>query len=319
MHITKVFTTTIDIVDCLEQYTNIDVLIMKKLQDRYVKKCHMSMLILSVDKIIRRSSVHISSNRLDGSMYVDVEFAVSGVVFIAGEILHNCKIIEINAQTITAEHPYAIIKLQKTSLPVSDAIFKTLKIDQIIPVIVQLDRYMANKSTATMLATPYVPQPFANIVYSINKPLDDKQIEQLKSLLELVSDEEKKHSSIKDTKSYAVFSTIMYPYLNKQQFAKSKLYETMDLKPIDLNINAIQSISNGCIIYPSEDQPNKRFFHGKGIGTVQASLFMIVSSVVNKYLNYLQALRGFVETYPEGAKHTKELANYLNICQKTKQ
>ena len=318
MLVTKTLTTTVDINDCLEQYTNIDQLLIKKLRERYVKKCYMAMLILTVDRIVRRSSIHIAANRLDGSMFVDVEFIVTGCVFMHGEILHNCKIVEIKAQTITAEHPYAIIKLQKTTLPVSDALFKTLKIDQVIPVVVTLDRYMTNKHVATMLATPYIPQPFENIVYSINKPLDDKQTAQLAVLLDLVADEEKKHVPIAKTKSYEIFSTIMYPYLTKQQFSKSALYSSLDLKPVDFTIESISRITNGCVIYPSEDQPNTRFFHGTGNSTVTISLYTVVSSFINKYLIYLQSLRGFVETYPEGAKQTKDFVNYLNICQKAK-
>lgn len=319
MLITKTFMTTIDISDCLEYYTNIDVLIMQKLKARYTKKCCMSMLIISVDKIINRSSMRVATNRLDGSMYVDVDFSVTGIVFIPGEILHNCKIIEIKAQTITAEHEHAIIKLQKTSLPVSDAIFKTLKINQVIPVVVQLTRYMANKPMSTMLATPYIPQPFETIIYSVGKPLDDKQTVQLQELLNMVTDEEKKHTLIKKSKSYMIFSEIMYPYMSKQQFTKGALYTDMEFKPVDFEIKSISEITSGSIVFPSEDQPNYRFFHGKKTNATVMSVYTAVASYVNKYLVYLQTLRGFVETYPETSTHTKELANYLSICKRAKQ
>jgi hypothetical protein len=209
--------------------------------------------------------------------------------------------------------------LQKTSLPVSDAIFKTLKINQVIPVVVQLTRYMANKPMSTMLATPYIPQPFETIVYSVGKPLDDKQTEQLQELLNIVADEEKKHTLIKKTKSYGVFNDIMYPYTSKQQFTKGALYTDMEFKPVDFEIKSISAITSGSIVFPSEDQPNYRFFHGKKTNATTMSVYAAVASYINKYLVYLQTLRGFVETYPETSTHTKELANYLSICKRDKQ
>lgn len=325
MKITKVLNTSIDLLNPDDIYTpDIDTLLIKKLEERYLNKCYQSVLIIKISKIIRHSSIHMVDNRLDGGAYVDVEFEIEGVIFVQGEILNGCKIIEIHANAITAEHQYAGIKLQKDQS--NQLIFKILNIGQKIPIIVQKVRYMPNQSTISMLASPYVPKITEDVYYKISTPLTPKETEELHYMLEQVSTEEELHKKISEQKSYEFFKNILYPYKVNQKFDQSKKVATLKLKPVGLEIKKLLEIDTGTLVYPQEDNRyNKRlFWSSSDISNIQiqgllinSSAFAAMADILNKYLLYLQALRGFVEVYPT-AEQAISMTAYWSLCNNMK-
>jgi hypothetical protein len=324
MHITKILETTIDLIDPSEIYQHdIDRLITRKLNERYQNRCYQSILVLDVKKIIKRSSIKMVNNRLDGGAYVDVQFEVNGIILIEGEILHGCKIIEIHANAMTAEHTYAGIKLQKE---VGGQISNILKVGQVIPIVVHNVRYIPYKPTISMIATPYIPTiPDRQIYYNITSGLLPEQTEKLGFLIDQIEIEEKLHESIKKQKQYDFFKDLLYPYKVNQKYEQHKHTVDLNLTPLSLDLKSMCKISSGIVIYPIEDNKyNKRFFWSdievdrtSSDFIVNAELFLIMASFSNQYLLYLQALRGFVTTYntPESMK---PLMLYWRLCKNAK-
>jgi hypothetical protein len=327
MIINKVLETTIDLLDPNDIYaSNIDNLLMKKLDIRYKNKCYQSILILEIMKIIRRSTIKMVDNRLDGGAYIDVQFEVKGIIFIQGEILHGCKIIEIHSNATIAEHEYAGIKLQKEinlklQKDIGDAIFKILQVGQKIPVIVQKIRYMPNQSSISMIAIPYLPTISTEVYYEINQGLNPSQTEQIGYILDCIKTEEELHKTV-NTKAYDFFKDILYPYKTNQKYEQSKKVSSLKLIPVSLELKNMLEIDHGIITYPSEDNKiNKRLFWSKNLDVdilkdqlvITSSVYPVLADICNKYLLYLQALRGFVETYPT-TENMQELLVYWKLC-----
>lgn len=320
MIITKVLMTSIDLLNPNDMYNaDVDGVIMKFLKNRYVKKCYQSMLILEVVKILKRSSLQITDNRLDAGASVDVQFEVSGIVLMHSEVLHGCKILEIRDDIITAEHEYAGIKLQKDP---SGQITRILQVGQVIPVIVQNVRYTINESRMSVLATPYAPSASHTIPYYIvTDGVTPDNMESLETLMNMVDDEEKLHATLSKEAQYGFFKDILYPYKTRQKFEYNKALESF--KPVALELKQLLTIDHGVVTYPDLDERiNKRLLWSKQhIDTtsnnivIHNSAYGIFTDILTKYLLYLQALRGFMETYPT-PEEAKKIVSYWSVCKK---
>ena len=329
MRINKTLETTIDLLDPNEIFQNdYEPILLKKLNERYVNKCYQSIFIISIEKIIRRSNVKLSYDRLDGAGYIDVQFEVSGEVLIENEILHGCRIIEINQHAITAENSFAGIKLKKNSLHEEQneyysQLMQLLQVDYIIPVIVKQVRYIPNKPAISVIATPYIPTiPLQTPCYNIIQGITNTQIAKIEYLLNMLNNEKKIHETIKDKKQYEFFKELMYPYKNKKDYNDQKTFTS-----IKLEINDIMNIKSG-IVYnpPDDDKINERFMLIKNPAVnpvidntmiINTELFPVIAGYINEYLLYLYALRGFVTTY-ENIDSMKSLLTYWKICRLAK-
>lgn len=323
MIIKKVLETSLDLLDPVEIYNHdVESMIIKKLTKRYKNRCFQSIYILAINKIIRRSSIKMTRERLDGSARLDVQFEVEGIVLIEGNILHGCKVIEIHTNAITAEHKYVGIKLQRDS---SNQISQILQIGQTIPVIVKKVRYIPNQSKISMIAVPYVPSITPPLVYKITGELSKDEIEKIKMFIDQIDIEEKLHTEINTTKRYAFFQDLMYPYKVNIKYESSNQAERLGFKPVSFDIKQLTSISQGLLTYPSEDnRKNKRLFWSKkqkvpdGVMVVTASVFPVVASYLNQYLQHLLSLRGFIDTYKTD-ESIKGLIAYWRLCKMSKQ
>ncbi len=306
MYITKTIETTIDLFDSNDIYSaDIDSVILNKLNARYKNVCYMGVLIQSVDSIVRRSCIRMVDDRIDGSAYVDVEFIVTCIILVHGEILHNCRINEIKAYSIFAEHKIAIVKLQKES---QDLISKILKIDQRIPFVVKQVRYTISENKISVVATPFIPTVIESPYYVITDGLSEMEIEKLNILVSACNAEELLHVDI----------------TKKDQHGK--IASDLELQPVKLDLQLLSTIDEGIIHYPCEDErSNKRLFWNKKnkmsqdlpIQQISSRLYPVIAEIYNKYLLYLLALRGFVETYntPESML---DLVTYWKICKGAK-
>ena len=323
MHITKVLETTVDIDDPNELFTyDYEQIIKNKLTDRYANKCYQSVLITGINKIIRRSSIKMTDNRIDGGAYVDVQFEISGIIFAQGELLAGCRVIEIHPNAIIAVHPHATIKLQKDS---NNTVTKILKIGQTLPVIVQKVRYTPNNKTISMIASPYIPKAEELIIYQIIDKIDPSEMELLHGIFEQISIEEKLHQGIKSQKNYEFFKDLLYPFKTKHKFEKHPLYEEYKLSSVEFSMDKILDIDKGIIVYPVEDhRMNKRFFHSnaeinnKKLPIVKSKLYTAVSDVLIKYIIYMQGVRNLTETYNTLADF-QQLETYWRICKSMQQ
>lgn len=321
MIITKILETSIDLFDANDIYqSNVDDLLKHRLEARYKNYCYQSILITDITKIIRRSDIMMVSDRLDGAAYVDVQFEVSGVILIQGEILHNCKVAEIQPNSIVITHQYASIKLQKE--PGDQNISRILQKDQVIPMVVQQVRYYPNSKTISALAYPYIPTVSKNYYYHITSGLSAVETEKITMVIDQINKEEALHSNLKTNKAYDFFDSLLYSYKTDQHTSQAPYITKNEFKPIAFDIKLFLDIESGIIVYPSEDnRNNKRLFWTKKTSipestnmTVDTSLYPVLTDVLSKYLLYLQALRGFVETYPT-ADDAKKLTTYWKLCQ----
>ncbi len=326
MKITKIITTSVDLLNSFDIYNpNKESLIFNILEKKFKNMCYESIYITEILKITRMSSITMTTNRLDGGAYVYVTFEVEGVVLIKDEIIHGCKIVEIqNNNVVTLTYKYASIKLQKSNNKDSELLIKTLQIGNIISVIVLNSSYTPYSNGISVLAVPFLPQCSPNIYYKINEKVNDEEIEQLSYIYQEIIKEEEIHATIKNDKLYEFFRTIIYPYKVDQKYEKNKAIQ-LGFRPISINIEEIKKLSNEIVVYPSEDDRiNKRYFVSDNEKTekiltdnsntiVFSSVYVIMSEILAKYLLYLQSLRGFVETY-NTQELVKSLINYWRIC-----
>lgn len=320
MIITKVIETSIDLDDPdSEIYNpNKEELCMTKLEKRYVGKCYQSMFINKISKIIRISDVIMVDNRNDGMAYLDVQFEVTGIYFITGEILNGNEIKKIGTNIILAQRTHASIHLKPDPTKI---IYNSLSLGQKIPVVVINSSYSINKDEITITAAPFTPVvPDKEINYSITRALNPEEIEQVEYVTEQIRLEEELHSKISSQESYKIFKDMIYPYKNKQKFELS--VQGKEFTPVKLELKELLMIDSGTIKYPSHDEKsNKRlFWSNKNINdpntiNVSSTLSAILLNILNLYLSYMQSIREFVETYPKPPDY---LVNYYKICQKLK-
>src|SRR5208282_5200886 len=92
--IEKVYETIINL-SAQEMFAGIDRVIMDKLKKNFEGKCRENSLIVSINKIIKRSSCQLAKSRTDGSGDVSVQYQAAAMTYQAGDILPNCEIIRI--------------------------------------------------------------------------------------------------------------------------------------------------------------------------------------------------------------------------------
>ncbi len=322
MIITKILMTSIDLLDPNDIFqADLDALILRKLNERYSKKCYQSILILNVERILKRSTAKITDNRLDAGASVDVQFEVKGVVLASGEILHGCVVSEIRDDIITAEHEYAGIKLKADP---SGQMIKILQLGQKIPVVVHNVRYTINEHHISVLGAPYAPSPDNVIIYNNidnAEGLSAEETSKLEYMMQIIEKEEEQHKSHADQKQYQFFKDILYSYKTKQKPELNKALASF--KPVKLELKELLELKSGCIVYPNTDERiNKRLFISNTIMqpdnvniVINNSLYNILMDVLTKYLYYMQALRGFMEVYPT-TDDAKKVMSYWTLCRK---
>lgn len=331
MLIKKTLETTLDLFQHDDIYClDVEAMLIKKLTEKYANRCFKSMLILKILKILKKSSIHFEDNRLDGGAHIDVTFEAEGEVYTRGEVIHGCRIIEIQGNIIAAENKYAGIKLihnDQNTIP----ILKVLEVDHVIPIVVQRVAYNMYKSKISISGTPYIPIFTPVIWFDIQEGLTPDQTEKITKYLEIIATEEEEHKKISKEKRYELFKNIMYPFKTLQQIDKRKDFTILSMKPISIDtdpkkfLSSVLDIESGIITYPCEDHRlNHRFFYSNKKlseentkSSIKATMFQVLSDILVNYSLYLRCLRGFVETYKD-LDDAKKLASYLSIC-KSKQ
>lgn len=322
MYITKTINTTVDLVNPSEIYEpNLEKLILSKLNEKYVGKCYMSILILKIGQIINMSSRNLVDNQLNGSAYVDVQFEVSGEMFIIDEVLHDCRIEEIHPNAITAYHKHAGIKLQRNS---KDLIFKILKAGMNIPIVIKNIRYNLNRDMVSIMGVPFVPTVEKVAYFNINEQLSPLDVEKINDFLTQIEKEEKLHKEISKEKRYGVFKQLIHPYKTQIDYADTKEAKKLHMKPMNFDIKTFTNIAIGTTCHYSniDMRFNRRFFITNDTIPddfeddnlqITTGAYMVFMEFLKKYLLYMQCLRGFVETYST-IKSMETMLIYWKIC-----
>ena len=170
-----------------------------------------------------------------------------------------------------------------------------------------------------MIAIPFVPIAEKTPAYNILRGLNEMETENVIRLLGIVAEEEEMHKTLpKNTIDF--FKEIMYPFKKSIDYNASAKF-----KVVPYDILSISAIHDGMVIRPSEDpMSNRRFFSSKRPidsdprpMVVNSPLYPVVASILNGYLLYLHALRGFAETYPDVSAMQK-LNMYWKLCNNAK-
>ena len=313
----KIIETSVDLLEPVDIYTvDLPKLLLDKLIKRYKGVCYSSMLITDVLEIIRYSDRYLVDNRLDGGCYVNVQCKVRGIILCKGEILHGCKVIKITNSNIIIDHKYV------TGMMLADPkrrVIVLVRKDQLIPVIVNDVRYNIGKPQISIICIPYIPMPIKQIFYNINDNLSPEDTEKVDDLLTRITDELTIHNNIKNTKSYAFFRDVMYPYKTQQKFNMSPIGSKFNA--VNLDIKSLLAIKDGCILLPdlsTDIQHSKNKLDTPNVQIIDSSYYPAISELLINKLNYLIALRGFAEQYDTPEKVENMLA-YWKTCMSLKE
>lgn len=216
MHIVKVLESRIDLhnindIFCADYSKNL----LNKLKEQYIGRCFKSMFIIDILRIIKRSAPMSKNKVLDGSVYIDIAFEVSGIVYEKEEIVHNCEIIQINDNgTMHAKSEYASIYIKNSKELADLLIFK--KLDK-IPVIVVASRYQIYDTEISISAVPLIPIIKKSIIYKVIESLDNNKSDNLfESTINKIdfSEIKKLEDDLNkcDKKIYNSFRKLLYPY-----------------------------------------------------------------------------------------------------------
>lgn len=237
MIITKIYQTTLDIPSSL-MYSDVDKTIIGLLELKFKNKCFKKSFIITIDRIINRTGIEISKQDLSANGYVDVVFEATAEVYDKGEIIPDCKIININKiGIITGKTSICGIRMKNNNL-------HSLQKDQIIPIVVH-DIIHQLGANPIISATPFIPTK-QNEIYKIwdtnenhENLLIISQINKLESDIELL-----------DKKKVNYFKNLIYPYLNKKKGEAE--FKASNNKHNKWSIKNLKTEPiNGIISYPS--------------------------------------------------------------------
>lgn len=211
MKVVRQITTRVDIKSMVEMYTpDIESVILKHLQDRFVDSCFQSCLIQSIKRIVRRSDLKINQMAATGQGYIDVEFEVNAIEYLQNEGI-VAKVDEISEQysyMVLNKDNNTAINMRKT------ADLKLINVGNEIPLRVLIKKYEIAKKMISVIAALYTLPQEESYVFEI-EPLTDEEKSELGYELEEIKKLEKQISKV-DSKLLKFFNDLFYPFKNKK-------------------------------------------------------------------------------------------------------
>ncbi len=325
MLVKKVVNTKIILTDAEDIYSSdLEAVILKKLVDRYVGRCFVSMLVKSIDSILRLSDI-VYNDKLNIEATVDVKFIASGLYLEEGEILFDCTIDEAKNTHIIASSVDVVCTI-RTSVGNSRSsqqnnISNIVKVGQQIPIIVKSSTYDIGRSKISAIGQIFHIVKEPSVCYrltsdSASPVTNTKAIEDQQSTLQGLIDELDGYSS---SKIYKYFVEMMYPYRSKQdmkeakyipidQLVKSCLDQDMPHKYVILD-DRVDKVSMQVAVCNRVDETKQL--------TVEADPIDMASIVLNKYILYHKNLLGFIMSYSD-VERLKSQTAYFQVIKQTK-
>lgn len=293
MKVKNILETRLNIIEIKDIFcSDYDKNIMRLLKDKFVMRCFKSMYILDIIQIIRRSNMQCKNKVLDGSLYIDVSFEVSGIVYEKGDIVHNCKIIQIDNNNIMhAKSEYASLSI-KNIIEVN--VFKE---NDEIPVLVNMARYNIFDNEVSVSAIPLVPIIKKHAVYRVKT--DEKNVEQnVKKLFNFRELEDNIAAVNKSGKNiFKFFRDLLYPF---------KKEVTHSGKKISISLNTLLMLNEDDLIYRPDSylDSDECFLLTKSDNIIDIDKQDLILYLLNDYNKNLTLLIEFLETYntPEKIK-----------------
>jgi hypothetical protein len=254
------------------------------ISDRYVGRNYKSCHVLEVVRILRRSPIRMTA-MMDGSASIDVQFEARAVKLFPGEVLHECKVIEIDEfGAIRFVLPNAAATMDYKDYA------KFLKIGDVIPTRVHQVSYMPFQTEISLTVTPFAPVVTRNVTYKVvDAPEDPHHVDftalnEVEALLKEV-----------DPKTVKAFKAIMYPFKKKRKHGKP------------INLKDIASLaSEYVVIGPEADAFTLAAPQGAVIGSSATNIQSVAAFEARMYL---EALYGLCRVYPT----SKEANKCINV------
>jgi hypothetical protein len=257
------------------------------LKTKFINRCYKSIYITDILRIVNRNTMHCKNKTLDGGVYMDISFEVSGIVYEKGEIIHNCKIIEILSKSLIAKH-------EQTSVIVTNinniSIFKE---GEEIPVIVEEVGYKPYEHGIAVVALPFIPKINPIIVYKITSDeivdkSDSKKFDTIVDAFDVLE--------TKNTLGYQFFRGLIYPY---KKFRKPQ--------GTTISLGKLDGLKIGDMVYKPEsylDDDKLVFSDGKeaDITIAEMGKSQFIKYILDVYQKNLIKLTGFVQLYNTAAK-----------------
>lgn len=315
---TKILYDNIEINDPISLFSgDVSLEIKNTLTRKYVNKCYMSSLILSIIRIVRRGDCLVNQNAVNkpdanpvcGHMYV--EFEVECMVYNIGEIITGCIVQNTDDYlNIYCETSYANIYLRESKHNSS------IQTGQIISVVVENTVYDVLQDKFSVSGIIFVPSTYS---YAYELPNNPIPTEVLLALLDDIELEEYDTTST----AWKSFTEIISPY--KKTYIPEKIKGTQ--------VNAIE--------YAREPKESSKFVLRSSIGGLTTpTIFLIkeeidlpnnttiirglsfdsiMTACIGNYQYYIAVIQGMCEIYnneEEIKKHTN-LWRLYNSCKIT--
>lgn len=211
MKVIKQLTTQIDIKDMGEAFSgDIQGVIMKHLEDRYVGQCHQSCLVIKILEIVRRSFAKISQMSLQGQIYINVDFRVEAIEYGKGEGL------TVQVKEIDDTYNY-ILSERESNTAVSmrrSKALRVVKVGQWLPIRVVSRKYQMRKTMITVTAVLYLLPQDPSYIFEID-PLTKEEKEELQIDLDDIKELEAQIKKI-GKPLLKFFNDMLYPFETKK-------------------------------------------------------------------------------------------------------
>ena len=226
MLIEKIYEQMINIdCDCISKLftNNFDDVLMDMLKNKYEGVCLNGGLIISIDRIIRRSEIEIMKNGTDGTGIISITFSTTSMICEMNSIIVDVKILKINEQQILiAENKDTIIRI------CSNPKFMGLSKDDMIIAKVKKSLYTPGSPKITAIADIYVPKTEEMTYFTYEEPITDEE----KSILNnLIDDIQSIRDIIRQTNTSIInyFAQLFYPYKTKKNIPKGTIKNIIDI------------------------------------------------------------------------------------------
>jgi hypothetical protein len=215
---------------------NIHQAIVNKLKAKYEGKCWDNAYIVEIVEILRKSSIKMARDRLEGQGDANVQFKVNAINYPEGDVLVGCRIDSIK------RHNLIICEYENAVVVIGDDFFISPKNNQLITVQIETASYLTNKDEVMVYAKPYAVKMVSVIykVLAVSSFTDD-----MKKMLRVSLDRVNSARTIVEAAKKAdikFFTDIMYPYTENVDTVIGKIGST-GLKLVDMEKLANEIIS----------------------------------------------------------------------------
>ena len=315
---------------------NIQQVILDKLKFKYERKCWDNSYVVEVVEILKRSSIKMARDRLNGQGDANVQFLVNAVVYPTGDILVGCVIDNI------LKHDRIICVQGDINITTAEGFFIDPKLGQLLTLQVVDVNYRQPDGTLMIYASPHLINK-RPVLYKFPKMTsftrDQKDL--LQMALTRLGDAHERFRKASRSASVKFFEDKVYPYNETHAKVMAKLktdgYNIVNMEEISTNIvnGKIKSIGSenmlGYMKHPSISMstPNvyeldptkwesgvKKMIHMAPEKVVDKTFIDLAVSVLNEHSIYLNMIADMSEVYNTDEirnKHENIWKSYVNV------